>query len=256
VIFDALRQSLLNARLAASNLDQAVVEATMRVQRPASVIVAAGGEQRSQRGFTRVLPFIMGMLLFVGIMIGGQTLMTSTIEEKSSRVVEVLLAAVSPVELMAGKLLGQLGVGLLVMAVYVGLGILGLFQFAMLGLLDPMLVVYLTVFFLLSYLLFGALMSAIGAATQYAVVLPYGRKHETQADEVGLMLAAAACFNPEEAIPLWERMSGLGGGQRPPEFASTHPDPANRIQRLQSLMPQAKQFYQKYCSQGAAAGAP
>ena len=100
------------------------------------------------------------------------------------------------------------------------------------------------------------MMSAIGAATQYAVVLPYGRKHETQADEVGLMLAAAACFNPEEAIPLWERMSELGGGQRPPEFASTHPDPANRIQRLQSLMPQAKQFYQKYCSQGAAAGAP
>jgi predicted Zn-dependent protease len=96
-------------------------------------------------------------------------------------------------------------------------------------------------------------MSAIGAGVQYGVVLPYGRKHETQADEVGLMLAAAACFNPEEAIPLWERMSGLGGGARPPEFASTHPDPANRIQHLQSLMPQAKQFYAKYC-QGAAPG--
>ncbi len=99
-----------------------------------------------------------------------------------------------------------------------------------------------------------SMMSAIGAATQYSIVLPYGRKHETQADEVGLMLAAAACFNPEEAIPLWERMSELGGGARPPEFASTHPDPANRIQHLQSLMPQAKQFYAKYC-QGAAAGA-
>lgn len=99
-----------------------------------------------------------------------------------------------------------------------------------------------------------AMMSAIGAATQYSIVLPYGRKHETQADEVGLMLAAAACFDPEEAIPLWERMSELGAGARPPEFASTHPDPANRIQHLQSLMPQAKQFYAKYC-QGAAAGA-
>ena len=94
-------------------------------------------------------------------------------------------------------------------------------------------------------------MSAIGAGVQYGVVLPYGRGHETQADEVGLMLAAAACFNPEAAVPLWERMSSLGGGQRPPEFASTHPDPANRIQHLQSLMPQAKQFYAKYCAQGA-----
>jgi len=42
-------------------------------------------------------------------------------------------------------------------------------------------------------------------------------------------------------------MSELGGGERPPEFASTHPDPANRIQTLQSLMPQAEQFYAKYC---------
>ena len=97
-------------------------------------------------------------------------------------------------------------------------------------------------------------MSALGAGVQYGLVLPYGRNHESQADEVGLMLAAAACYNPEEAIPLWERMSELGGGARPPEFASTHPDPANRIQRLQQLMPQAKRFYQKYCGQGAATG--
>ena len=95
-------------------------------------------------------------------------------------------------------------------------------------------------------------MSALGAGVQYGLVLPYGRNHETQADKVGLMLAAAACYNPEAAIPLWQRMSELGGGSRPPEFASTHPDPANRIQTLQALMPQAMQFYQKYCSQGAA----
>jgi len=94
----------------------------------------------------------------------GQTLMTSLIEEKSSRVVEVLLSAVSPLELMWGKLLGQLAVGLLVMAVYIGLGVLLLLQFALFGLLDPLLIVYLVVFFLLSYLVFGALMMAVGAA--------------------------------------------------------------------------------------------
>ncbi|MET0289514.1 MAG: M48 family metalloprotease [Pseudoxanthomonas sp.] len=96
-------------------------------------------------------------------------------------------------------------------------------------------------------------MSAIGASVQYGWVLPYGRNHETQADEVGLMLAAAACYDPKAAIPLWERMSQLGGGARPPEFASTHPDPDNRISHLQSLLPQAEQFRQKYC--GAAATA-
>jgi predicted Zn-dependent protease len=90
-------------------------------------------------------------------------------------------------------------------------------------------------------------MAALGAGAQYGLILPYGRNHESQADEVGLMLAAAACYNPEEAIPLWERMSQLGGGQRPPEFASTHPDPANRIAHLQQLMPRAKEFQAKYC---------
>jgi predicted Zn-dependent protease len=92
-----------------------------------------------------------------------------------------------------------------------------------------------------------ALMAALGAGAQYGLILPYARNHETQADNVGLMLAAAACYDPRAAIPLWQRMSELGGGERPPEFASTHPDPANRIQTLQSLMPQAEQFHQKYC---------
>jgi predicted Zn-dependent protease len=93
-----------------------------------------------------------------------------------------------------------------------------------------------------------AVMAALGAGAQYGFILPYGRNHETQADKVGLMLAAAACYDPREAIPLWERMAQLGGGERPPEFASTHPDPANRIQTLQALMPTAEAFYTKYCA--------
>jgi ABC-2 type transport system permease protein len=164
VIYDGIRQALIDARMTAGKFDRAAVEATMRVPRPQSVVVTESGERQTQRGFTRVLPFVLGILLFMGIMIGGQTLMTSTIEEKSSRVIEVLLAAVSPLELMWGKLLGQLAVGLLVMGVYAGLGVLALFQFAMIGLLDPMVVVYLLLFFVLSYLFYGALMMAIGAS--------------------------------------------------------------------------------------------
>jgi ABC-2 type transport system permease protein len=163
-IVEGLREALVGSRLEVSGLDQAAVEATMRVARPRSVIVGAGGEQQARRGFTRALPLILGVLLFMGVIVGGQSLMTSTIEEKSSRVVEVLLAAVSPLELMAGKLLGQLAIGLLAMSIYIALGLLGLFSFTMLGLLDPMLVVYLIVFFLITYLVFGALMAAIGAA--------------------------------------------------------------------------------------------
>ncbi|WP_058834823.1 M48 family metallopeptidase [Luteimonas abyssi] len=87
------------------------------------------------------------------------------------------------------------------------------------------------------------------AAMGYGYLLPYARKHETEADEVGLMLAAAACFDPQEAIPLWERMGEASGGQAPPEFSSTHPNPGTRIQNLQALMPKAMAYRERFCEE-------
>ena len=164
VIHDAMRQALVSARLKANGIDQTAVDASMHVVRPVSVTVGVGGERETQRGFARMLPFLCGILLFMGVIMGGQLLMTSTVEEKSSRVVEVLLAAVSPLELMWGKLLGQLGVGLLVVVVYVGLGMLALLEYSLAGLIDPMLLVYFVIFYLLASLMYGALMMSIGAA--------------------------------------------------------------------------------------------
>ena len=163
-LHESLREALVAARLNVATLDPKRIEAMTRVTRPDAVVVTAAGEQSGQRRFMRFLPFMVGLLLFVGVITGGQTLMTSTVEEKSSRVVEVLLSAVSPFELMAGKLIGQLGIGLLAMGIYLGLGLLALYSFAMLGIIDPILIVYLLVFFLITYLIFGALMMSIGAA--------------------------------------------------------------------------------------------
>ena len=87
------------------------------------------------------------------------------------------------------------------------------------------------------------------AAMGYGYLLPYARKHETEADEVGLMLAAAACFDPHESVPLWERMGQASGGQAPPEFASTHPNPGTRIANLQALMPKALEYRARFCEQ-------
>lgn len=100
-------------------------------------------------------------------------------------------------------------------------------------------------------------MQAVMSIYGYGRALPYARKQETQADEMGLMLAAAACFNPQEAVPLWQRMGEMSGGGGQPEFASTHPNPGTRIEALQALMPKAMAYQQKFCpqGQGAAAGA-
>ena len=77
----------------AGGLDPALVQKATHVQQPRTVVVSPDGRQQAPAGLNRALPFIMGILLFMGVMIGGQALMMSTIEEKSSRVVEVLLAA-------------------------------------------------------------------------------------------------------------------------------------------------------------------
>jgi predicted Zn-dependent protease len=86
-------------------------------------------------------------------------------------------------------------------------------------------------------------MGAFGAGAQYGVLLPFSRKDEYEADHYGLIWAAMAGYNPQEAIPLWERMEKVGSGQRPPEFASTHPSEANRIEQLKKWMPEALKYY-------------
>lgn len=95
-----------------------------------------------------------------------------------------------------------------------------------------------------------SVMSAYG----YGSALPYARKQEVQADELGLMLAASACFDPQASVPLWQRMDQTSAGNAPPEFASTHPSAGSRIQDLQHLMPKALAYRAKFCGEAATAG--
>jgi len=74
-------------------------------------------------------------------------------------------------------------------------------------------------------------------------MLSYGRNMELDADEAGLYLMAMAGYNPQEAIPFWQRMQQASGGQAPPEFLSTHPSPGNRIAQINSIMPKAMEYY-------------
>ena len=74
--------------------------------------------------------------------------------------------------------------------------------------------------------------NAAGQLSQLVVGLPHSRRAETEADDMGVELAARAGYDPRAAIALWDKMGRLGGG-RPPEFLSTHPAPANRQQDLQ-----------------------
>lgn len=88
-----------------------------------------------------------------------------------------------------------------------------------------------------------AVMGAIGAGAQYGVLMPFSRKHESEADHIGLLYMARAGYDPRESITFWQRMEETARNQ-PPEFLSDHPSHGTRIEQLKSWMPQALQEYQ------------
>lgn len=80
-----------------------------------------------------------------------------------------------------------------------------------------------------------------GLGAQYGVMLPFSRKQELEADHLGLIFMALAGYNPEVAPSFWQRMSQQGSGT--PEFMSTHPSDATRIQKIQDNLPEALKYY-------------
>lgn len=86
-------------------------------------------------------------------------------------------------------------------------------------------------------------MSTAAVAATLAIGLPNSRTAETEADQIGIELAARAGYDPTAAASLWQKMAAVGGS-RTPEFLSTHPAPENRMQRLNELAPKMMAYYQ------------
>jgi predicted Zn-dependent protease len=88
-------------------------------------------------------------------------------------------------------------------------------------------------------------MQAMGLGLQAGVLLPFSRKHESEADYIGVLLAADAGYDPREAVRIWERMAAASGGAAQPEFLSTHPANETRIADLNRWMPEALAIYHR-----------
>ncbi|MGD1916254.1 MAG: ABC transporter permease [Phycisphaerales bacterium] len=163
-IRSGLNRSVLDARYAANGYETELIEALTRVGAPATSEITEEGERTSTSALSFILPVVMMMLVLGAVFTGGQYLLTTTIEEKSNRVVEVLLSAVSPTQLMAGKILGQMVVGLSMLAIYSGVGISALIAFSLADLINPMDIVWMFLFFLTGYGMIASLMASAGAA--------------------------------------------------------------------------------------------
>jgi len=85
---------------------------------------------------------------------------------------------------------------------------------------------------------------AYGVGSQVLGILPFSRKHELEADKFGLIWMAMSGYNPNEAVGLWERMAAASSGSsKPPEFLSTHPAEATRIEKIKDYLPEAMKYY-------------
>ena len=98
-----------------------------------------------------------------------------------------------------------------------------------------------------------ATMAALGLGSNVGVLLPWSRMQESEADELGLLIAADAGYDPRSSIDLWTRRASQSGA--PPEFLSTHPSENTRIARLQKMMPKAMKLYQAALERSGAAPA-
>ena len=88
-------------------------------------------------------------------------------------------------------------------------------------------------------------LAAYGATTKYAGILPYSRKHESEADEIGMRLMAKAGYDPSEAPRFWQRFGKAKGASTTSEFFSTHPSDERRAEELAAKLPEAEAIYQR-----------
>lgn len=160
----SVQEAVVHARLVQEGLPPDRVARLSRRPDLDFVVPSAAEGARHDPFTTLMTPFALMFLLWMSVFLVGQGLMTAIVEEKGSRVMEVLLSAVSPLQLMSGKLLGQAAVGLTVLAVYLTVGYVASRHYQMEHLLSGARMGYLVLYFFLAYFFTASVLAAIGAA--------------------------------------------------------------------------------------------
>ncbi len=165
LIEDAAARAAIDARLMGLGLEPGVVRAAMKGPNTDVLRLGSeGGEKQESEASRMLVPMGFMMLLWIVTFTGGNYLMMSTIEEKSTRAMEVLLSAISPTQLLAGKILGFAAVSAVMLGMYIAVVAVVMTVFAALNLVSPGDLVLAGAFFVLAYLMVAAIMAGIGSA--------------------------------------------------------------------------------------------
>jgi ABC-type Na+ efflux pump permease subunit len=165
---ERVRASISRANIEREGLSVERVRELSRPPRPQTVRISRSGEEKAEGEGAKVakimLPMAFMMLLWIGAFVSSNYLLTTTIEEKSNKIMEVLLSAVSPMQLMSGKIIGQALVGLVLVGMYLGMGVVALVGLAMFDLIAWLDLVYFALYFVMAYFMIASIMAAIGSA--------------------------------------------------------------------------------------------
>ncbi|MCP4261177.1 MAG: ABC transporter permease [Planctomycetes bacterium] len=161
------RRVIINQRYKKQNLSQDLLEKLRYVPIERVEIGSTGGQDRVQSKTDTVLkmmvPFFFMYLMFLGIISSGQQMVSSVIEEKNSRVIEVLLSSVSPFDLMAGKILGLAGTGLTLVSLWAGAAFLTARSQNLNIDVTREIVIYFTTYYVFGFLLVSSILAAAGS---------------------------------------------------------------------------------------------
>jgi len=161
----ALRKAVEDERIAKSGVDRATIARLSGAPEPTTRRISPEGAEAEENTELRfIVPAAFMFLLWISVFTSANYLLTTTIEEKSSKVMEVLLAAASPMQLLAGKIAGYSLVSGVMLVMYGGLGLAALSAAAMMDLVPLMHLVYLVVFFVMAYVMVASMMAAVGSA--------------------------------------------------------------------------------------------
>jgi ABC-2 type transport system permease protein len=212
----AVSNAVTQIRLADKGVSQEQVDNALKRVSLRTIKVTETGEKENKSGISFIIPFLFTMLLYMTLLLYGVTVMRSVLEEKTSRVFEVLLSSVKPIELMAGKIIGVAAVGLTQFAVW---GVMFTAAGGAMGAaaaaweldlsIPPMLLVYFVIFFIFGYLMFSSMYAAVGACSNsdqeaqqlQMVILPFIL--------VPIIMMQMVVRNPSSPAAVWMSMFPL-----------------------------------------------
>ncbi len=197
-----------------------------------------GSEAKDNEIARKLIPMAFMMLIWIATFTSGNYLLTTTIEEKGNKVMEVLLSAISPTQLLGGKILGQAGVSAVILCMYGSAAIAGLVAFAMLDLIPMSHLVLFGIYFILAYFMVATIMAAVGSAVSelsdaqsllgpvmLILIVPFGLWPIISEHPNGLVAIISSLTPPllpftmiirvtasTEIVPLWQLLLSIGIG--------------------------------------------